>query len=237
MKLISALKTPEIEFLCAEEDWDVIPKPYASKKFVPDWFKALPPKLHDGLEASTIKRCNPFLDAMSMGYIIPLAADVEFTVNEDASGVTYKWNFYKSMIENHGKEQITTDKAPNPLMPKPPMKFMNYWLIRLPKGYSAMFIPPLNRPDPRFQCLSGVVDCDGYFEYVNFPFTFNQPNFHGIIPAGTPLVQVIPFKRSDLDLKAVTRPMKKDDVNLLELTRRKRASHESHYRDNVWTKK
>jgi hypothetical protein len=100
-----------------------------------------------------------------------------------------------------------------------------------------MIIPPLNRPDPRFQCLAGVVDCDGYFEYVNFPFTFNQPNFHGILPAGTPLVQVIPFKRSDLDLKAVTRQMKKPDLDLLALTRRKRMSHESHYRDNVWTKK
>lgn len=237
MKLISALKTPEIEFLCAEEDWDVIPKPFPSRKFVPDWFKALPMKLNEGLEASTIKRCNPFLDAMSMGYIIPLAADVEFTTNDDASGVSYKTPFYKPMIENHGMSQITTDKVPNPLAPKPPMKFMNYWLIKIPKGYSVMFIPPLNRPNPNFQCLAGVVDCDGYFEYVNFPFTFNQPNFHGIIPAGTPLIQVIPFKREDLNMKQIIRPTNKRDQDLLALTRRKRASHESHYRDNVWTKK
>lgn len=237
MMLKSVIKTPEIEFLCAQEDVDVIPKPYPARKFIPDWFKALPPKLHDGLEASTIKRCNPFLDAMSAGWIIPLAADVEFSSNEDMSGVSYKWSFYKSMVENHGMNQITTEKAPNPLAPKPPMKFMNYWAIKVPKGYSVLFVPPLNRPDPRFTCLSGFVDCDGYFEYVNFPFTFNQPNFQGIIPAGTPLIQVIPIKRADLQLKERIRGMNKDDENLLALTRRKRASHESHYRDRVWTKK
>lgn len=238
MKLFSAIKTQEIEFLCDKEDVGVIPEPYQAKKLMPNWFKALPPKLgKGGLESSTIKRCNPFLDAMSVGWIIPLAADVQFTTNEDASGVNYKWSFYKPMIENHSKEQISTDKAPNPLTPKPPMKFMNYWIIRAPKDYSLLFVPPLNRPDPRFQCLSGMVDCDGYFEYVNFPFTFNQPDFHGIIEAGTPLVQVIPIKRSTLDIKTTIAEMDLADKEELELTRRKRASHESLYRDKIWSKK
>lgn len=237
MKLFSALKTPEIEFLCHEEDWNVIPKPYPAKKFIPSWFKALPPKLQDGLESSTVKRCNPFLDAMSIGYIIPLAADIEFTSNEDMSGVNYKWSFYKPMVENHGMNQIHTEKTPNPTFPKPPMKFMNYWLIKVPKDYSVLFVPPLNRPDPRFTCMAGMVDCDGYFEYVNFPFVFNEPNFQGIIPAGTPLVQAIPIKRSSLELAMSTGEMQKVDHDELSLTRRKRASHESHYRDNVWSKK
>lgn len=235
--LISVIKTPEIEFLCDKDDWDVIPKPFQSKKHVPAWFKALPGKLKDGLEASTIKRCNPFLDAMSLGWIIPLAADVEFSTNENATGVTYKWSFYKSMVENHTTQQISTEKSPNPIGAKPPMKFMNHWVIRTPKDYSLLFVPPLNRPDPRFTCLSGMVDSDGYFEFVNFPFIFNEPNFQGIIEAGTPLVQVIPIKRSTLNLKTNIGQMTEKDHDALKLTRRKRASHESHYRDNIWSKK
>lgn len=237
LKLISVIKTPEIEFLCAEEDWGVIPPPVPARKVIPKWFKALPGKLKDGLESSTIKRCNPFLDALSVGWIIPLAADVEFTTNEDASGVSYKWSFYKPMIENHGKSQITTNKEPHPDEHKPPMKFLNHWIIRVPKGYSLLFVPPLNRPDPRFTCLSGLVDADGYYEFINFPFQFHEKNFQGIIEAGTPLVQVIPIKRDTLDLKMKTGKMEKKDHDELDLTRRKRMSHESHYRNKVWTKK
>lgn len=230
-------KEPTIEFICRKEDLGIIPAPYKSSKNIPAWFKALPGKLKDGLKSSTVKRCNPFLDAMSVGWIIPLAADVEFTTNEDASGVDYRWDFYRPMVENHTMRQIHTDKEPNPTFPKPPMKFMNHWLIKVPKGYSVLFIPPLNRPDPRFTCMSGIVDCDGYFEFVNFPFVFNEPNFQGIIPAGTPLVQAIPFKRSDLKMKSVIRAMLQEDQDLLDETRRKRSVHESHYRDNIWEKK
>ena len=56
----------------------------------------------------------------------------------------------------------------------------------------------MNRPDSRFTCISGIVDCDGHKEYVNFPFFFNTPNYTGIVKAGTPLVQVIPIKRDEL---------------------------------------
>lgn len=227
----------EIEFLCAEEDWDVIPKPYPSKKLIPDWFKALPPKLNAGLTSSTIKRCMPFLDAMTTGWIIPLAADVEFKTNENAGGVNYNSKFYKPIVENHSYDQITTDKAPNPILPKPPMKFLNYWMIKVPKGYSVLFVPPLNRPDPRFTCMSGMVDCDGYFEYVNFPFTFNEPNYYGILEAGTPLVQCILIKRDTAIEKHNIRTMNKSEYDNHALTKRKLQSHESHYRDTVWEKK
>ena len=118
-KLFKPEPDSKIEFFCHQEDWDVIPNPYPAKKLMPDWYKSLPPKIGDkGLSSSTAKRCHPFLDALSLGWIIPLAADVEFKTNSDASHVEYKWNFYKTMIENHGMEQITSDKSPNPLSPK-----------------------------------------------------------------------------------------------------------------------
>jgi len=238
-KLKSVVKTPTIEFLCYKEDYGVLPEPFPARKLMPDWFKALPPKLNkeNRFKNSTIKRCAPFLDAMNVGWILPLAADVEFTTNGDASGVNYKWQFYRSMIENHSKAQISTDEAPNPNDPKPPMKFMNYWAIKVPKGYSILFTPPLNRPDPRFTCISGLVDCDGYFEFINFPFFFHEPNFVGIIPAGTPLVQVIPFKRDALFRDFETRAMTDAEHEELEFTRRQRSIHESHYRDYVWSRK
>lgn len=202
---------------------------------MPGWYKHLTAKIdnQNKLENSTIKRCPPFLDAMTLGWIIPLAADVEFVSNTDASGITYKSLFYKTMIENHGAAQIEG----HPQEPKPPLKFLNYWAIKVPKGWSVLFIPPLNRPDFRFECISGMVDCDGYFEYINFPFFFTEKNYTGILKAGTPLVQVIPIKRDDIVTQANIREFNKSEYDELELTRRKRRSHESHYRDSVWHKR
>lgn len=236
--LKSFIKTPEIEFLCHEEDIGIIPAPYPANKLMPNWYKALPGKIgNKGLESSTIKRCNPFLDSMSIGWIIPLAADIEFVTNDDAGGVNYKWSFYKTMIENHNVDQISTAKCPHPGTPKPPMKFINHWAIRVPKDYSVLFVPPLNRADPRFTCMSGMVDCDNYFEFVNFPFLFNTPNYSGLLEAGTPLIQAIPIKRSTLIKKSSTKKMSEKDLQTLDKTRRKRKSHESYYRDSIHEKK
>jgi hypothetical protein len=237
--LKSVIKTPTIEFLCDPQDENVIPVPFPAVKYLPDWYKHLPQKINkeNKLENSTIKRCFPFIDAMALGWIIPLAADVEIITNNDASGLTWKSNFYKVMIENHGKDQISTKEHPHPSLPKPPMKFLNHWAIKVPDGYSVLFIPPLNRPDQRFECISGLVDCDKYWEFVNFPFFFKEPNYTGILRAGVPLIQCIPIKRNALVKEAKVKTLTKEDQEGIELTRRKRKSHASFYRDECREKK
>ena len=228
---------PKLEFLCFEDDLGNIPEPYPARKLIPSWYKALPMKLGTGFEQSTLKRCPPFLDAMVTGWIIPLVADVYIESNEDCSYVKYDTTYPRPMVENHGQNQVSSDKCPAPHLPKPPIKWMNYWAIKCPKGYSLLFVPPLNRADERFTCFSGMVDCDGYFEFVNFPFVCNKPNAKEIVPAGTPLMQVIPIKRDSLFNKHIIRSFTEADHKELRDTQRKRQSHESHYRDNIWERK
>ncbi len=231
----TAIKTPTVEFLCLKEDFGIIPAPYPARKLMPEWYKNLAPRI-DGknvLVNGTVKRCAPFLDAMSIGWIIPLAGDVEFTTNEDASGVTYKWTFYRSLVENHNRGQVEG----HPELPKPPMKFLNYWLIKVPKDYSLLFVPPLNRPSEHFECISGLVDADNYLEFINFPFFFRKPNFTGIIKQGTPLVQVIPIHRSMLTRDFEVGIIDEGVQSEVDLVRRKRSAHESYYRDSSWVRK
>jgi hypothetical protein len=234
-------KDKNIQFTCGEELWDVIPKPYPSRKYIPDWFKALPMNLGpeqdvtDHFDNRTIKQCVPFLDAMTAGYIIPLAADVEFQTNSDASGVDWFSKFKYSVIEQHGKNQITTAKSPNPMDHMPPLKFINFWKIKTPPGWSTLFLPPLNRPDPRFVCYSGLVDTDNYDNIVNFPFFFTQPNFLGILKAGTPLIQAIPIKRESL--KAVTRAMTDEESDAMVRLQNRMNHQKGLYRDELVEKK
>lgn len=237
--LRSVFRTKEIEFLCAEEDYGLIPAPYPAKKEIPDWFKALPPKLGGGgFNTSTVKRCSPFLDALCAGYIIPLAADVEFVTNDDASGVSFQWKFHKAMVETHNPDQVSSSKCPHPAVPKPPMKFLNYWMIKVPPEYSLLFVPPLNRPESRFTVFSGIVDAPyPEREYINFPFTFDKAGFSGLIPAGTPLAQVIPIRKDALLPKYRSRVFTaKEVVETQRLRNQRDKVHESLYRDNMHKK-
>jgi hypothetical protein len=225
-----------IEFIAAEDDYQVIPEPYPARKLIPDWYKKLDNKLSKGFESSTIKRCPPFLDIMQMGWIIPLAADVYFKVNEDCSGIEYEWKYHKNLVENHGLDQLS-GVVKHPSHPVPPLKFLNYWQIKVKPGWSVCFVPPFNRADPRFECVSGLVDCDKYPEYINFPFIWKEPNFEGILKAGTPLVQVIPVPRKVLKKDFKCRRQSKKELDDLQKVRRKRSSYESLYRDKLWVKK
>ena len=53
--------------------------------------------------------------------------------------------------------------------------------------------------------LSGLVDTDSYRSPVNFPFVAVAPDGVYTLKKGTPLVQVIPFRRADVALEASIR--------------------------------
>ena len=48
------------------------------------------------------------------------------------------------------------------------LKFVNPWVVKTPPGYSALFVPPLNRIETPFTFFSGVVETvvDGKTRYL-----------------------------------------------------------------------
>jgi hypothetical protein len=176
-----------------------------AKSVLPAWFRRLPGIDKSQVSATnnglTVKRCMPFLDALSAGWIIPIAASVRLEITEGGRTVTAGWEFDREMVSNHSTFQI----AGSPYEPHPPMKFHNYWTIRTPKGWSCLFLPPINRPNGVIEVLSGLVDTDTYKTPVNFPFVATAPDGVYTLKKGTPLVQVIPFRRADAALEASVR--------------------------------
>lgn len=228
------ITTPCIEFLTHEKNRGVIPEPYPAVQHLQDWYKKLPQRTGDkGLHKGTVKRCAPFLEAMTLGYIIPLAGDVEIVLSNEGATVNTKSEFYSKIIGLHSGFQLG---EAHPSSPSPALKFSNFWAIRVPRGWSVLFVPPLNRPDKRFECFSGVVECDRYWNYINFPFIMKDLSFTGIIPQGTPMVQAIPFKRSGVESKLRVGTMSETDEKELDKTSRCIKAHESYYRDKVWRK-
>ncbi|UBF19108.1 hypothetical protein HRTV-14_gp35 [Halorubrum phage HRTV-14] len=232
-----------IEFVTEEELYGAIPEPIPANKVLPDWYKRLGQYFDPGeqgstnirnrIRGSTVKRCAPFMEAMTMGWIIPLAAEVQF-IAEDGF-VEYKWEFSREMISNHELEQVGGEMFPNHEWPI--MKFNNYWSMKVPDGYSALITNPMNRPGQPFTTFSGVVDIDNYFNEVNAPFMWTGGDFEGIFDAGTPIVQVIPFKRDTMITDAISRPMNDEEKLEKQRTKEELSSHGSTYRDRRWQPK
>jgi hypothetical protein len=96
-----------------------------------------------------------------------------------------------------------------------------------------LFITPIHRDLP-FTILPGIVDTDKYNAPVNFPFILNDMKFTGLIPAGTPIAQVIPFKRenwkmsfgSNKEIEKVTRIDKLLNLKFFDV-----------YRNTFWSSK
>lgn len=169
--------------------------PQPASRFIPDWYKKTPPwsnKKNHPTGSPTIKKCLPVLDAITAGYIIVSPCDVYVTIED--SEPKYSTPSDQFIIEHHPRKQAHLHPKANDFQFP---KWINPWSIKTPKGYSLLFVAPLHNPNPWFEIMPGIVDTDNYSNPVNFPFVLKNPMQECLIPAGTPIVQIIPIKRDN----------------------------------------
>jgi hypothetical protein len=214
----------EIEFHGSEGVITHFPEPYPASQAVPEWLKGMPMLSGDGPDQRTLKRCPPFLGAITAGYIIPAVSDIHFWC--DAAGLLRVQE--PQFVETHVHAQY----AAAPFGDKTVVKFLNPWLVRTPPGYSTLFCSPFNRFDLPFSVLAGVVETDTFYREVNFPaISMMRPDSTFMIPKGTPLVQVIPIRREDWNSKTV--PV--DEARLIG-TRQELRENRHAYKEKHWQK-
>lgn len=175
----------KIKFQSVDVTIDFI-HPQPASRFVPEWFRKLPGVIN-GME--TIKKCVPFLDTLTSGYVISLASDVYY------DGQNFQQVSKIEQVTTHHRDQLQTLGIPVEYNEQP-YKWINFFVTKTPKGYSTMFTHPINRIDLPFFSLTGIVETDNFPIPVNFPF-FMKKDFIGVIPAGTPIIQAIPIKRDN----------------------------------------
>ena len=194
--------------------FDGLEQPQPASKFIPDWYKNMESYINgekkpggEGTALATVKRCMPVFDAIVAGYIITSPADVYVSLKDGQQ--YFEWSTL-GLIQFHPVVQAPEHPAKNKhAYPK----WMNHWAIRTPKGYSTMFVQPMHR-ESVFTILPGIVDTDEYYAPVNFPFVVNNPEFEGLIPKGTPIAQVIPFKRESWTMQFGGEKEIKEQANL-----------------------
>jgi hypothetical protein len=149
-------------------------------------------------EQPTVKKCPPFIDAMTYGFLVFLVADVKvengtLSWDRDVPGGALT-NYPRSPIDFHDNNQV----AGTPLFDEDRfiIKFNNFWTIETPPGYSLLVMHPVNRHDLPFVTLTGLVDADRYRDnFIHFPARWRDPEFNGVLAKGTPVAQCLPLKR------------------------------------------
>ena len=78
-----------VKFRCPAELDGKLPPPVAANLGLPGWLKAMPTQAFNAVnmrEEDTIKRCPPFVDAMTRGFLIPLICDLRIERRFDHLG-------------------------------------------------------------------------------------------------------------------------------------------------------
>jgi hypothetical protein len=180
-------------------------KPFPASQAVPDWWKNMSPfeKSNESPEGkkfiirnrasnASFKKCVPMLDAITSGYIVPLWADVSVTPSHPMPNLN--WRTHAPIFESHGSSTYN--------IPVPPgyincvVKYINTWIPMTPPGYSVLITAPFGVKEPVFLAIPAIIDSDKNTSELVFPMWIKE-GFEGIVEAGTPLVQITPFKRTN----------------------------------------
>jgi len=239
MKYFKNIKSNEITFTNLFGLDFFPPKP--AVRDVPDWYKDTPEYILDQGKKMitikenpsvfklphTIKKCIPVFDAITAGYILYTQVDVQ--VSQENESPYFLWAD-QDAISFHAIEQAPLHPMKNNF---PYPKWNNPYAISTPPGYSILFTQPFHR-ESVFTIFPGVVDTDTYKAPVNFPFVLNDPKWEGVIPAGTAVAQIIPFKRESWKYKM---GLKKELDEQYLISKKLKTLFFNSYKKQFWFKK
>lgn len=217
--------------------------PEPAIRHIPEWYRSLArfDKSNDDITLGVVnnigtdgalvstKMCMPFFDATTAGYHYLLEDDLYVDLDIDGKP-TLTWK----------GEVLLVDTRPIVDLPIPdnchPIHYgwrMN-WFYETPPGYSVLITHPMNRYDLPFYTQSGIVESDIWGLPV-FTAFFLKRNFRGIIPKGTPIFQIVPFKRESWEMEEIN---SKDELDRHEIMAENRRSMlYGYYKKTAWRKK
>jgi hypothetical protein len=235
--------TNTIRFV-SNEDWvtlddQSVPGPIIQT--IPEWYRKADrfAKKIDGSfwkgpdkgKIPTWKACPAIFDIMGTGYTLKTPCDIEFVHNNNNTlSITIADEKYKNFCVPRGS--MPQFKHPEGYY-ESHFAWFGLWAIEVPSGYSILYSQPFNRFELPFLTTSGIIDNDKVHLPGSMPF-FIRKGFSGVIPAGTPFMQMIPFKREDWKSEIIIEDERKINKKNRENSFKYRKPDGGIYKNEVW---
>lgn len=221
-----------------------VPKPIV--KTIPSWYRKSDKYLinkengtpwedpYIGGRIPNWKSCPAVFDVMGSGYCLRTPCELEFYY--DVNG--------KISVRPEDNTFLDFCTSRDPMDDfKTPMGYDNNhfawwmdWGVQVPEGYSVLFTNPMNRFELPFISTSGIIDCDKISVPGTVPF-FLFKGWTGVLPAGTPYLQLIPFKRDDWESEINIKTEKEIYEDFMYVNNKYRVPDGGVYKNEVWTKR
>ena len=232
--------TKKIKIIAAtQEIFDIEDPPVPSFEKIPEWYKKTNLRINEkdsfsfGRNINTFKSCQPFLDALTTGYMVSFPQDILIKNNNGVK--TSQWAFSREDVILDIDEPERIEGLPVPHGYNKNLWRMNcYPSFNTPIGSSILITHPFNRYELPFLTLSAVVDTDKFKGNRLVVSMFIREDFEGIIEKGTPVAQIFPFIRENWE-SSIYEPyspkeIKKYSFNLLSIMK-------NSYKKQFWSKK
>ena len=202
MGQVPKLKVGEM-LIMAEDDYmlDSEIVPYTNKNNKTKWVMNIPPETR-----GSYRSCPGGTDLMQLGITIPLWADLHIRPSIHNGAVEAEFNISRErdnqlagmidpfMFDQTGPCPFTERR--NPKVGKAQyLKLVNPFMFKTPRGYSTLITGSMLNPQPEFDIIPGVVNTDYYHTCNVVVNVLTDKEF--IIERGTPIAQMIVFKRKD----------------------------------------
>jgi len=206
---------PTIEFTAYSEETVRDFKPVLAKNIIPDWWKRM--RIMDFANGNTnhsIRSCPAMDDWLKSGWIIVSTRDMLVLCGNDRDDDDATC-FQTVDLDQKGYQSIASSRShpvaqyhnvfeylkngDNPTNIRDAFKMRAPWNVATPEGYSVFYLDPFLFQNEHFAVWQGIIDSDKFNKNMDNSQIIFYPkvNHSFVIPKGTPLVQIIPFKRDE----------------------------------------
>lgn len=173
--------------------------PYINTQLnLPKWFRLIP------REKGSLKTCAGVNDFLTIGMTVPAWSNFYFKPNLETQFWESRVDDMSPPFGNHGLNVMegfpfkSTGECPvtkvreldNFQYPK----LVNPWKFQTAPGWSTLLLPVYWEPNPNYEVLPAMIHTD-FYPTINCVINIKTSNEFKI-PYGTPLMQLVPFKRS-----------------------------------------
>jgi hypothetical protein len=190
------VKPGQIKFIPQDNRLLAIPPFVNAASKPPSWFKKI------GKQKGSLRTCAGTVDYLALGVTLTMWTNYYFRPNphsgfwesrgDDFSGLAGGINKMEGFsFESTGSCPVTQNRQLE-VMQYP--KMVNPWHVETAPGWSTIMLPHHWEPNPDYDVLPAIVHTD-FYHMVNVVINI-KTNTDFSIRAGTPIAQLIPFKRS-----------------------------------------